>query len=353
MWRGWPATTITKRCDWDWDYTRGYIAYGFRDKGVKYGADLSIMLYKPRGITAYVAWQDDIAEAGVIPLRLESRPRGTELYRMLYRRRFDDIVRTDMGVRFRAMHHFQFDAFANKQLRTTNDNYRFVINSENAAVHLSRYEFSETGLSFRFAFRERYGMLMGERSLLSPSRWPLVFGEVAYGFGDIEYMRAAIRVQYRATGFLYGEPEFVLLVGQVWGDVPFSLLFSGRGTYRQYFISVRNTFETMGINEFLSSRFAGLFYSHTIHLKFSKNYRPDLVLRTSAAVGSLSNPRSHSGIEFKTLEKGYYESGLELNKLIPAGFAGIGVAAFWRYGPYSHEKTSDNLVLKFTLTLPL
>jgi hypothetical protein len=152
------------------------------------------------------------------------------------------------------------------------------------------------------------------------------------------------------TQHVFGQTEMVLVGGQVWGNVPLGLLFSGFGSFQRYFISVRNTFETMGINEFMSSRYLAFFYAHKFTLHIGKSYRPEVVLRHGMGVGALSNPQSHAGIEVKSMEKGYYESGVEFNNILSFGFNGYGVALFYRYGPYAHENASDNFLLKFTLT---
>ena len=61
----------------------------------------------------------------------------------------------------------------------------------------------------------------------------------------------------------------------------------------------------------------------------------------------------HYNIEFKTLEKGYYESGVLFNNMLNQLFIGYGLGVFYRYGPYSLEKTIDNFAFKFTINFKL
>jgi hypothetical protein len=138
----------------------GYGAYGFRDRQFKYGADAELMVYEKNEVAFYVSWRHDIAETGYSPFRLNTKFTGSENYRKLYRRRFDNIDEYSAGVRFRTMRHFRFDLFARRQFRYVNGDYRFVIHSENASVQLASYELNEVGFSMRFAFRERYGMVL-------------------------------------------------------------------------------------------------------------------------------------------------------------------------------------------------
>ncbi|HLG02658.1 MAG TPA: DUF5686 family protein, partial [Bacteroidia bacterium] len=328
----------------------GYIAYGFRDRQVKYGTDGSLFLYKRIGLTGYASWIHDVAEVGQTQNRLQGRITGTESYRLLFRRLFDDVERADAGIKFRAGRHTQLDFFAAQEYRRTNSDYRYVLFQEDAAVHLTAYEFTEAGFSIRYAFRERYGMVLGQRSLIAPSRWPVLLGEFSHGIKGLDFDRAQFRLEWKIRHFPFGEPELVIMAGRTWGEMPAGLLYSGRGTAREWMVSVRNTFETMGVNEFLSSRYLSVFYAHRIILHIGKKYRPEVVLRTSAGVGELDHPENHAGIEYKTMDEGYYESGVELNNVLRFGFNGFGIGALWRYGAYAFENPNDNLTLKISLT---
>ena len=66
--------------------------------------------------------------------------------------------------------------------------------------------------------------------------------------------------------------------------------------------------------------------------------------------GSLRNPEAHKNIPFKTMEKGYFESGLFLKNLLVINISGLntglGIGLFGRYGPYEHQRLSQNLTLK-------
>ena len=78
-------------------------------------------------------------------------------------------------------------------------------------------------------------------------------------------------------------------------------------------------------------------------------FKPDLILTSSAGFGSLSYPGAHAGENFKTMEQGYYESGLILAKIVSIRSNTLGIGSFYRYGPYSLEKTTDNLAVKVNL----
>jgi hypothetical protein len=55
----------------------------------------------------------------------------------------------------------------------------------------------------------------------------------------------------------------------------------------------------------------------------------------------------------KTMELGYYESGLMINNLVKLPLLNIGIGALYRYGPYSFTDFNDNIAYKFTATIPI
>ena len=60
----------------------------------------------------------------------------------------------------------------------------------------------------------------------------------------------------------------------------------------------------------------------------------------------MKNQSAHTNIDFKTLEKGLFESGIQLNNLLES--FGLGVGAFYRYGAYQKEDWEDNIAVKIT-----
>jgi hypothetical protein len=55
------------------------------------------------------------------------------------------------------------------------------------------------------------------------------------------------------------------------------------------------------------------------------------------------------GIEYKTLNEGYFESGIELNQI----YKGFGLTGFYRYGPNQLPRFEDNLAVKLSFVLDL
>ena len=109
----------------------------------------------------------------------------------------------------------------------------------------------------------------------------------------------------------------------------------------------------MRMNEFLSDRFFYIFFRQNFgKLLFkTKRFQPEVEFVTNFGIGRLQNPEPHRGINFKTMEKGYYESGIIINNILNQFFLGYGIGVFYRYGPYHLQKPIDNFAFKLSLSL--
>ena len=84
-------------------------------------------------------------------------------------------------------------------------------------------------------------------------------------------------------------------------------------------------------------------------MHISSAFTPTLVLVTRTAIGNMEKKEQHSGFVYKTLDKGYLESGIELNNIIGA----LGLNFFYRYGAYSLPNFDDNISVNFSFVLDL
>ena len=110
-------------------------------------------------------------------------------------------------------------------------------------------------------------------------------------------------------------------------------------------IAGKNSFETMYFNEFFSSEFVMLQFKHGFkRVELFKKVKPSLVLVTRIAWGNLEHPERHMGIDYKTLDRGFFESGIELNQI----YKGFGLTGFYRYGPNQLPRLEDNIAVKLS-----
>ena len=119
---------------------------------------------------------------------------------------------------------------------------------------------------------------------------------------------------------------------------------------QRFSVAGLNSFETMYFNEFFSDKFSTLQLKHSFRpFKISERFKPQLVLISRYAVGTMNNIDRHQGVQFNTLEKLYSESGFEINKLL----FGFGLSFAYRYGGYHLPNLEDNMAFKFTFNLSI
>ena len=114
----------------------------------------------------------------------------------------------------------------------------------------------------------------------------------------------------------------------------------------------------MGLYEFVSNRYIYLFMNHNFgRLTSTKNktFRPELSLIQNMGYGELGNSSDHKNLAYKTLEKGFFESGLVITNLVRFScvnliYIGLGGGVFYRYGHYAWETKAENFNYKFSLS---
>lgn len=174
---------------------------------------------------------------------------------------------------------------------------------------------------------------------------------------DFKFSKIDFKTEYEKK-YLNGQKTSLLLQGgYATGDVPITHLYNTmpnnltkETVIQRITFSGRNSFETMFFNEFFSSQYIFFQIKHGFdRIKIMKKVRPSLVLVTRMAWGHMENPEQHVGPEYKTLDKGFFESGIELNKI----FKGFGLGGFYRYGPNQLLKFEDNIAVKISYVLDL
>ena len=170
--------------------------------------------------------------------------------------------------------------------------------------------------------------------------------------GDFNFTKFDFRAYYELKPLNKAKSTFLLKASLGFGDIPVTHLYNlspnqptKSSIMRRFSIAGRDSFETMFFNEFFSDRYVMLQAKH-----FFKRFRvvnkvnPEIVLISRFAVGDVSNKGKHIDFEFNSLEKGYFESGLEVNKI----FKGFGLNAMYRYGAYHLPGFDNNFSFKFT-----
>jgi len=173
-----------------------------------------------------------------------------------------------------------------------------------------------------------------------------------FNFGKIDF-----KTEYEKK-YLNGQKTSLLLQGgYAFGDAPITHLYNTapnnltkETVVQRITFAGRNAFETMYFNEFFSSQYLFFQIKHGFdRITLFRKVRPSLVLVTRMVWGNMEKPEQHVGPAYKTLDKGFFESGIELNKI----YKGIGLGGFYRYGPNQLARFDDNIAVKISYVLDL
>lgn len=174
---------------------------------------------------------------------------------------------------------------------------------------------------------------------------------------DFDFGKIDFRTEYEKK-YLNGQKTSLLFEGgYAFGDLPLTHLYntSPNNITKETIIqritfAGKNSFETMFFNEFFSSEYAYFQFKHGFsRVTLFKKIKPSLVLVSRMAWGNLQKPEQHIGLDYKTLNKGYFESGVELNQI----YKGLGLSGFYRYGPNQLLKFQNNIAVKISFVLDL
>ncbi len=335
----------------------GYLVRGFKDEEFKYQISTDIHLSKKTETVLGLAYTDDVTELGTNSYLTDRRTFSLFEPRLVNIIQFYKHKTFDMGVR--------------QQINP----------KVNAEVQLSKSDISQT-LDYEFLHNEapfsEYTITQAKASVVwSPfgKFMKTPFETTEYHIG---YPRFSTQVSQSLKGLVDGDFNFtkidvradqvfyhinqslteVILEGNIgFGEIPLTHMYHAypnspnKETIMQRFsVAGIKSFETMYFGEFFSDKLATIHVKHQLKPFLIASWlKPELVLITRHAIGTASNIENHQNINFNTLEKGYSESGFEVNKLI----FGFGVSFAYRYGAYQLPEFEDNVSFKFTFNLKL
>lgn len=191
---------------------------------------------------------------------------------------------------------------------------------------------SEIGLRLRYAYKETF--LEGNywrQSLGSP--FPIIEFRVALGLPDVlssgyEYKKASISVSDHVKIAPLGSIYYNLFAGQVFGTLPYPLLEVHPGN--EFYYYNRYAFNMMNRYEFISDRYAGFNFEHSIgggifnYIPYLKKAKLRQFWNAKGIIGSLNDENSRlnlnqgrTGYIFRTLEsQPYIELGTGVENIL-------------------------------------
>lgn len=235
--------------------------------------------------------------------------------------------------------------------------YTFIKPNESYKV----YNLTLASLSFEWSPNSKF--LQAPQEILEVEKgFPKFVLQVTHAFpnlvsDNIEFTKIDARI-YQEKKHLSGQKTTFLLQGGISiGNTPLSHLYSvapnnldKEAILSRVTFANKTSFETMYFNEFFSDKYSFFQLKHYFNkFQISKSIKPTLILGSKVAFGDFLHPENHQGIAFKTMEKGFYESGFELQNI----FKGFGLSTYYRYGPYQLPTFDRNIAIKLSFTLNL
>lgn len=333
------------------------VAYGIKDNAWKYHAGASTRVDFFSGTWVGMSYTNDLQEIGSIEFLTDRRnfrlidPRPFNVTTFYNHRGWKGFVETNPLIKTRMR--FQLEASDITPLF----NYQFVHNG----VERSRYSLSTAVISAQWNPNSDF-MQTPKGRLEIEKRFPtftIQFTKTLnQWFGnEIDFQKIDLRAEYEKKYFNGHKTQLLWTAGWAIGDTPITHLYSTSpnnltfdNVFQRINFAGRSSFETMFFNEFFSEIYTTFQVKHFwSRIKISKAVQPQLVGVFRAAWGDLNQPELHQGIDFKTLHKGYFESGVEFLKI----YKGAGFTSYYRFGPNRLPRFQDNLAIKISYIIDL
>jgi len=334
-----------------------YGAYGLKDETIKFGITPSYLLDENTETWINVTYSDDLNEIAQTNFATDSRrfkiydPRPINISTFYNNKTSAISIESKILPKTTSLF-----SFSNYQIDPL-FNYAFVPNnSAYTKYNITSAQFAIQWNPFSEYMQTPMGLIENEKK---HPKFSFQYTQTVPNFigNDFVFSKLDFKTFYEIP-YLSGHKSSVLFqAGVAFGDTPLTHLYSiapnnlNRDAILQRItFAGKNSFETMYYNEFFSNKFISLQLKHTFNkVNLAYKINPEFSVITRMAWGEMDNPERHLGIDFKTLERGFFESGFEANKI----FKGIGLTAFFRYGPNQLPNFDDNLAIKVSYNLDL
>ena len=341
-----------------WFSINGSFGYWTRIKSWDYGGGMKLKLNRQRQMELAFQYSHKSEHMGEFGSMLE-RDNGSILYTDNYKYTFYENIRTrrdrfDLSYSTRFAHHFK----AYLSLSRSHKHYtkQFYLNPSDVQTE-GRFTVAE--LKLRFAYKEKFlSTPQGIRSL--GTLYPIVWVSYQHAFpnvlgGEYEYDRFKFEASKNFYTPYLGVAKVLLQAGYATETCPVMETFNILGTYERFGMYSPGSFSTMRLDEFFCDRFVALYLSHNFSGMLWKTnspvFKPELSIVTNIGWGDMRRADAYPDKNFKTMEKGYFESGIVINGLLANPMAKLGLGVFYRYGPYSLPNVWDNFAWKYSASI--
>ncbi len=327
-----------------------YLAYGFKDKVLKYSGGLQYKLHHQTQTYLDFSYTNDLQKSSNFMSFSNQQSLFSTANHIAYYN-FSGYKKFDLG--FRSLLTSQFSVNLNIYKADYDNKFK-------TPYHKGRIEFNDydvVGLKTKLIWepKSKY-MLTNTGRRLTKNAYPKYLLGFETNIPSLQYdkkhfikfeTQAIFRKKYINKDFT----DLAVNLGVSMGDARSTQLyqpdFNNIGVsslYKNLNISGIYRFETIKDFEFLNNILITGHLSHRInHIKLGKTYNFDIRLTTAFAYGFGFDSNTYVGI--KDLRKGLFESGIEFQRLLKT----MGLGVYYRYGAYANSNSIENLVFRITL----
>ncbi len=345
-----------------WFSVGGYGAYGFTDKAWKYGGDLQINLTESKDVNLKTELARDVFETANTSFYGEKNSFiSTQNIRTYLVGMMDKVSFIKASFQFPVQRFIKASVYTKVTERISPSGYGNLQAFYND--HHFQYTTNEAGIQLKiWPFEKFTESFLGLISLGSKAPCVYInFSQTIPAFrtdyqNSFTFQKLDVKIDHKINFKVKGFFAYQIQAGKVFGDVPYTFQFNNNGSRAdKYRISAENTFETMYLNEFISTEYATVFTAINSGKVFRQNKysNPEFELVHAAGYGKLLNKEKLTYVALNDMQKIYTEAGLRIKNLYTSGMSSIGVGAFYRYGAYANPEFMQNLVVKFVVGLTL
>lgn len=335
----------------------GYSAYGLRDEAFKYNLGIGTRIDKFSNTWLGVNYTDDVRQIATTDYIVEKKafkiydPRSINFSTFYRYENWKIAVESKIIPKTESVL-----VFANTFVQPK-FNYTYILNGNS----YQNYTMTTAAISLKWNPYSDY-MQTPTGRIESDKRFPKFTFQLTQSIpntlnNDFSFTKVDFKAEYQIKYLDGQKTSFLFEAGKAFGDLPLPQLYSNspnnlnkETVIQRITFAGKNSFETMYFNEFFSTEFMSFQFKHGFNRIFLiRKVKPAIDFVTRMAWGSMKNQENHIGIDFKTLNKGFFESGIELNQI----YNGLGLGGYYRYGPNHLSKFEDNLAIKLTFIIDL
>lgn len=338
-----------------WVTLGGYGAYGFGDKAWKYGAKVQFNLWPSHDLKLGVTYKRDLDFSDGMAFNRRTTKLSSQSVYEWFLSEMDSISEHKAYVEFKALRYLsarlQFRHYTKDIINTDRYNFTGIIDKH--------YTAAEAGIYLRFAYKEKFFQTPRGTKVSLGTKYPIMYfnfiKSVPVTPNANDYYKLEAQIYKHFVIRKVGDTYLILTGGYIGGNPRYSELYYASGT--DSWLNIDNTFNTMRPNEFISDRFCTFHFMHDFgNVLYKKKYsKPSIAITTSLGWGDCKLTQDVDGSDYaRKMNKGYFESGLQLNNLLCLSIEGFGLGVYYRYGPYRFtDKEIKNWAFKLTWTLTL